>query len=211
MKLVNFWQLIGLILFLILVGLSIGNCCFRCKDADKVKYPPDFEDDNKRNDDKDTKKDFKKDGKSDNSSDTRSYKTSDTKSDKSSDTKSDKSSDTKSDNSSDSSEEGEDDDNDDKGNKKKDNKNNNKRYIYLVNEPLEQIEMVLKKHEYKPKKKKKNDPEIFGLRKFPKKADDGDSSGGRPLDLISIENEEEKPPIKGDKKTHIQLIMIQLK
>ena len=71
-----------------------------------------------------------------------------------------------------------------------------------MNEPLEQLEMRIKEHEYKPKKKKKNDPEIFGLRKFPKKADDGDSSGGRPLDLISIENEEEKSPIKGDKKTH---------
>ena len=62
--------------------------------------------------------------------------------------------------------------------------------------------MVLKRHEYKPKKKKKKDPEVFGLRKFLKRAEDQQSSGGRNLELISEVNEEEKLSVIKKEKTH---------
>ena len=174
-KLVNFWQLIGLILFLALLGLSIGNCCLRCKDADKVEFPKDFllKNVNKMNDDNKSEKTnvFSNDGKSDKSSDTKSDNTNNTKGDNSNDSREEE----------DNNDDDEDDGGDDKGNKKEGKKNNNKKKIYLVNEPLEQLEMVLERYEYKPKEKEKdkNNPEIFNLRKFPKKAEDGQSSGGK--------------------------------
>jgi hypothetical protein len=67
------------------------------------------------------------------------------------------------------------------------NEGKNKRKIYDYEIPLEKLEKILKPYEYKPEKKKGDDPEIFDLRK-PKKSEDGKSSGGKENETL-IDND----------------------